>query len=357
MRINFIVPNIALTGGNRVIFEYANHLSLRGHDVNVIYPLMPYKFWRSNNYLIEVLIQSIKFIHNIIFRWNMKWFDLKARLVRVLFVSNLTVPDADVTFASCWPTAYSLNDLSSRKGKKMYFIHHYEIDSGPKELVDKTYSFPFIRITGSECSANELKKKLGIAIQKVILDTINFNIFYPEITREKNGKTVLAYYNIIDKSKDKRKGSRDAVKVMDIVKKEFPEAEFWAFGPKKDKNLPEYVKFHEKPTDEQLRKIYSTADIFFFTSHYEGFGLPPMEAMACRCAVASTDVGAVKEYSVPNETVLLSPPEDPVALSENIIKLLRDTDLQRRIAEKGYQHVKKFTWEHSTDLLEDAITQ
>jgi glycosyltransferase involved in cell wall biosynthesis len=163
--------------------------------------------------------------------------------------------------------------------------------------------------------------------------------------------TVLTYYN----GKDARKGSNDVVRAIAKVKSEFPEAEFWAFGPEKDKYLQEFVKFRERPSDRELRRLYSNADIFFYASSYEGFGLPPMEAMACGCAVVSTDVGAVREFSIPGETALLSPPEDHAALSENIQKLLRDTDLQRKIAEKGYKHVQQFTWEHSTDLLEEAI--
>jgi hypothetical protein len=343
-----------LTGGNRVIFEYANHLASRGHDVKVIYPLLPYKYLRGG--VLDngrAFNRMIKFFANITFRRNLRWFDLKAKLVRVPFVSDRSVPDADVTIASCWPTAYSLNGLSARKGKKVYLIHHYEIDSGPKEMVDKTYSFPFTRIAVSDFSAKQLKDKLGVVIKTIIPNGINFDVFHPEITRIKSGKTILTYYN----SKDMRKGSKDVVKTINRVKSEFPEAEFWAYGPDKDNDLPEFVKFYKRPSDGELRKLYSNADIFFYASSYEGFGLPPMEAMACGCAVVSTDVGAVREFSIPGETVLLSPPKDPEALSENIIKLLRDTDLQRRIAEKGYKHVQQFTWEHSTDLLEEAIEQ
>ena len=80
--------------------------------------------------------------------------------------------------------------------------------------------------------------------------------------------------------------------------------------------------------------------------------MPSMEAMACKCALVTTDVGAVRDYAVPEETALISPPRDPEALARNLIRLLDDEEELQRISLAGYKNIREFTWERSTRQLE-----
>ena len=92
-----------------------------------------------------------------------------------------------------------------------------------------------------------------------------------------------------------------------------------------------------------------------YPSWTEGFGLPPIEAMACGCAVVVTNVGGVPDYAINGETVLASPPRNPEILAQNIIKLIENEDERKRIAENGYNYVKQFTWDRATNQLEKVF--
>jgi glycosyltransferase involved in cell wall biosynthesis len=72
--------------------------------------------------------------------------------------------------------------------------------------------------------------------------------------------------------------------------------------------------------------------------------------------LVSTDIGGVRDYAEHEVTALLSPPKNPEALAQNIVRLLEDDELRIRIAEAGHERIKQFTWERSTDLLEQFLT-
>ena len=78
----------------------------------------------------------------------------------------------------------------------------------------------------------------------------------------------------------------------------------------------------------------------------------PQEAMACKCALVTTNVGAIADYTVPGETALVSPPGEPQALAQNLIRLLGDEEELRRISLAGYQKMREFTWEKAVKQLE-----
>lgn len=90
-------------------------------------------------------------------------------------------------------------------------------------------------------------------------------------------------------------------------------------------------------------------------SWQEGCQLPPMEAMACKCAVVTTNVGGIPDYAVAGQTALISDPRDPQALAQNIIRLLDYEAELMRISHAGYQHIKHFTWERATDKLQQVL--
>jgi len=172
-----------------------------------------------------------------------------------------------------------------------------------KTLVDATYTMPLHKITISSWLKELIENKFGEEVKATILNGINTEIFYNNKMMSKNNITVLMPYRPII-----WKGTADGMKALEIVKKMHPETEIHLYGSKKDKNVPIWAVFHEKPTDEDLRALYSSSDIFIFPSLVEGYGLPPMEAMACGCAVVATNVGGVPDYAIDGKTILASPP-------------------------------------------------
>lgn len=98
---------------------------------------------------------------------------------------------------------------------------------------------------------------------------------------------------------------------------------------------------------ETLRAFYQAAQVFTFPSLYEGFGLPPLEAMACGTPVVTSSVSSLPE-AVGDAAVMVSP-ENVFAISRGIKEALLDLDLRRDLREKGYRQVAKFRWERTAE--------
>jgi glycosyltransferase involved in cell wall biosynthesis len=96
-------------------------------------------------------------------------------------------------------------------------------------------------------------------------------------------------------------------------------------------------------SEADLTLLYSAADCFAFTSLYEGFGLTPLEAMACGAPVVCSDKTSLPE--VVGDAGLLVDPLDIQALSAAILRVLRAPDLPRELRARGLARAKQFSWE------------
>jgi len=346
VKITFILNSIGISGGVRVVFEYANHLYERGHQVSVIFPLIP--TWSDTKwYNIRTTAGAIKGIAQKLVKGNkINRFDLKAKLVRVTSLSERYIPDSDIVVATWWSTAYCVARYGDNKGKKFYLVQHYEIWGGPKEKVDSSYKLGLKIIAVSGWLKNIIESELGGDVEAVIPNAPSWE-FYPENRKENKVVRILMPYR-----KERWKGFSDGVKAFEIARRKYANIQLVVFGLGQGRNLPQYVEFHRNPTGAELRKVYNSCDIFLFPSHCEGFGLPPMEAMACKIPVVTTNVGAIPDYTIPNKTALVSQPRDVEGLARNVIRLVENTNMRKRIAENGYNHVKEFTWGKATDRLE-----
>ena len=154
----------------------------------------------------------------------------------------------------------------------------------------------------------------------------------------------------------KWKGTDDGLKTFSIVREKRPKTEFAVYGDAQYDNVPNWIRRYGQISDDELRRLYSSSDICVLSSWVEGCQLPPMEAMACGCAVVATDVGGIPDYAIQGETVLVSPPRKPEILANNVIKLLDDKEEMARISNAGQDFIKQFTWERATSQLEKIFT-
>ncbi|MCF7830908.1 glycosyltransferase family 4 protein [Candidatus Gracilibacteria bacterium] len=111
----------------------------------------------------------------------------------------------------------------------------------------------------------------------------------------------------------------------------------------KELELQDKVKLLGLVSEEDLVRLYNTASVYVFPSLYEGFGLPPLEAMKCGTPVVASHVSAIPE--VCGDAVLYFDPENILDMAEKINLLLTDSTLQQDLVKKGYEHVKQFSWE------------
>jgi len=350
MRISFIIPFINWTGGIRIIFEYAERLHQRGHEVAIYFPLFPYLF-SDQLYTFRGLRRWVGDLAlNLRRRTRQKWFRLSAPLIMVPWISDHFVRDGDAVIATAWPTAYSVYRLSSTKGTKFHLVQHYETWSGPSSVVDDSYRLPLHKIVIASWLQHLLEHKFGQPVLDTITNGIDLSLFYPEgRSNERTGRVLMQYSPL------EWKGVTDGLRAWKIVQQHCPGARLVMFGLERGPDVPPDVEFHQDPPQDKLRRIYSSCDIFVSTSWTEGCQLPPMEAMACQCAVVATNVGGVPDYTIPSQTALVVEPHDVDAMAQAIIRLLQNDDEWQRIAQAGYQYIKQFTWDRAVERFEDAL--
>lgn len=98
---------------------------------------------------------------------------------------------------------------------------------------------------------------------------------------------------------------------------------------------------------QDLPLVYNLAQIFVYPSIYEGFGLPPMEAMACGTAVITTAVSSMLDHV--GDAGILVPPQNEEALSQGMFDVLSNPALREELVIKGLQRTANFTWKHTAE--------
>lgn len=109
-----------------------------------------------------------------------------------------------------------------------------------------------------------------------------------------------------------------------------------------DLNIIDDIVFTGFVEDSFLPTLYSGADLFVYPSYYEGFGLPPLEAMSCKTAVITSNTTSIPE--VTNDCAILINPANNDSLSQNIFKLLENTEERVKLEEKAYKRSLQFSW-------------
>jgi glycosyltransferase involved in cell wall biosynthesis len=109
--------------------------------------------------------------------------------------------------------------------------------------------------------------------------------------------------------------------------------------------------------EEVYRQYFANAEALLLPSLYEGFGLTPLEAMACGCPVLVSNVGALPE--IYGDAALYCDPRNPRDIAEKMLQIVQDGNLREELRRKGYMRAKQFTWEkcaHQTlEVIEKVL--
>ena len=338
------------------MYEYANQLAARGHQVTVVHPARRLNTRHPLAKLYLRFAGKASKPRNSIHRAEVKWHPIDYR-VRMLYVPEPTtshVPDGDAVFAAFWAIAEYVIGYSPQKGRKFYLWLGYEGGwAGPTARVHSALRAPLDKIVISQW-LYEQGLKLGVPADEMTyipcgIDHAKYRIIHPIESRPP--RIVVLYHKL------PIKGAEDAIKALEIVRREFPTLQAVLFGVfPRPKGLPSWIEYHcDPPQEELIGSIYNGSSIYLSPSWSEGWGLPPAEAMACGCAVAAADSGGIRDFAEHEVTALLSPPKNPEFLAENVLRLLNDNDFRIRLAKAGYERIQEFTWERSTNLLEQFM--
>jgi glycosyltransferase involved in cell wall biosynthesis len=118
------------------------------------------------------------------------------------------------------------------------------------------------------------------------------------------------------------------------------------------------VTFIESPSDRVLAQLYRDAMLTCCGSSFEGFGLSVLEAMACGCAVACSDMMSLRELA--GDAVLYFSHDEVASIAEAISSLSDDPEFRRQLRQRGLQRSTEFTWEHAgrqlLTILENTVS-
>jgi glycosyltransferase involved in cell wall biosynthesis len=119
--------------------------------------------------------------------------------------------------------------------------------------------------------------------------------------------------------------------------------------------LHKYVRFLGYLPEETLAVMYRLAGVFVFPSLYEGFGLPPLEAMASGTPVVTSNVSSLPE--VAGDAAMLVDPYDPHSIADGVHRVLTDEALRRDLRRKGVARARQFSWEASVRRVHDIYAE
>ena len=164
-----------------------------------------------------------------------------------------------------------------------------------------------------------------------------FVLYAGNIKPHKNLERLIEAFQMI------RRGGLDQVKLL-IIGDEISKYATLRRAVHRHK-LHKHVRFFGFVSDKTLACLYRLAGVFVFPSLYEGFGLPPLEAMASGTPVITSNVSSLPE--VVGDAALLIDPTDPAAIADAMRRVLTDPTLVAGMRERGLARVGQFSWDRS----------
>ncbi|CDF57722.1 glycosyltransferase family 4 protein [Thermobrachium celere] len=217
---------------------------------------------------------------------------------------------------------------------------------------------------------SEIEKYYPFAKEKINVIYNGFNDFSKDPINEENLRK--DFENIISKKYiltvstiSPRKNIDGLIKAFNLIKAQIPHNLIIAgkngwnyehvFKLVDELNLKERVIFTGAVTDDELKLLYKNADLFVYPSYYEGFGLPPLEAMACGCPTLVSNLTSLPEV-VGNEEMTFDP-YDEKEIAMKIMYIVNNNLILKTFIENSLRIVKRFNWDKcSYEMLNIYLT-
>jgi len=353
LRITFVAPPVAMSGGIRVIAIYAKMLAGLGHRVVVVSPpVAPISLKQKLKSLLKYQVWPVR-------KPPVSHLDGLGLDHRVLSthraVADQDVPDADVVIATWWETAEWVYALNSRKGEKIYFIQGHEIfDFVPKERCRATYRLPLHKIVIAKWLAELMRDEYGDENVDLVSNSVDHQQFFAA-QRGKQARPTLGFLY----HKTSFKGVDVVLATVALLREKYPELRVLCFGshaPDDSAELAGYIEFEESPAQDKIRDIYAQCDVWVTASRTEGFNLPAMEAMACRAPVVATRTGWPVEAISSGVNGYLVDVDDVDGLVQSVSRILELGDVAwREMSEAAFLTVADSSWMSSCAQFESAL--
>jgi glycosyltransferase involved in cell wall biosynthesis len=354
MRISFILSSLRLSGGVQVIVEYANRMTMRGHQATLIA-----SGGTLDPHMLNELIPKVNVCQS---RLPLEPNPDLAHMIRLTWSLAQAVPPSDIVLSTHTPTtaACLLATRLLKRGRAVWLYQDYW-----EMFVGRPYESWLLRhaLRWHDCAlavSDYCRQELSSYSPGQVI-VVGEGLSHPEQLRSlpagearfdvRKQQTILYLGDTRP-----RKGLSDFLRAANLVYERLKDIRL-LIASKEDCQIESDVPFAyiHRPTRVALARLYATCDLFVSASWREGFGLPPLEAMACGAPVVLTDSGGVREYARPGENCLLVPIRDPEALAEAMLRVLTDRSLAVRLRRNGPPTAARFTWESAVDRFEHAL--
>lgn len=334
LTIGYFLPHKNLTGGLKMLLEQMKHLRKSGHKI--------YAFYRSDK---EKTVLP-------------PWIKLQVDK-EILVPSDQSflsyISDCDVGIAGWIDQIQELSKASIpivywEQGNEYLFGDHLNQSNRP--YLQNCYQQPVAVASVSPIISKILKTRFGRKAP-VIPNGIDTDFYYPEQHSNENIILLVGNPHLMFKGFDVAIQS-----LIRVWRAGFSFKVRWVCQTKPSLDhipFPFSIEYIVMPTQEELAQYYRQSDIFLFTSWYEGFGMPPLEAMASGVPVISTRCGGIDSFAQNNVNCILVEPGDIDQLAKGVIHLLDDEKAREVYSEKGRETALIFSSSNVTLQLENYL--
>lgn len=336
MRITFLVPGRGLAGGIKVMGEYAGRLRARGHEVAVLYRrpadgLHRLLQWWANRRAPDALDES------------------GCDLVPVRAFTSAVVPDGDALVATGLDAIRAASALGPEKGCLVDLVQTtVPMQDAPADARE-VLALDAHRVAVSDYVAAYLRDRFGVEAT-VVPNGVDHSRFYPENRRQRQPATIGMMCAV-----GPGKANDEGFEAIRRVRDTWPDVRLVVFGAQQPRGAPPRTEVFVRPKTSRLRSLYAGCDVWLAPSGTEGFGLPVLEAMACRAVPVAARAGGHTALVEDEVSGFLVPPGDVEAMVKRTGLLVDDDSLLRQMGEAAHQRSLQFDWETSTDRLEGLL--
>lgn len=335
-----------LSGGFRVITEYADYLGRQGHEVfTVSPPLSPRPLFQGPLRRLPLRRRPVcddSFIRDRAFT------NIVSKDASLLTPDD--VPDADVIIATWWLTAEWIDTMPPEKGKPVHFVQDLEIFPYlPQDRSKAVLMHPRPKICVAGWLEDALKKDFGAEDIITVFNGTNFGGFAPGSPFDNRSGVGCLH---APSPRKRFSLARDAVK--EVKQRGVTDCPFKGFGSSPVSASDGFDHFQHRPPQGELAQIYGSCRAWLFSSESEGFGLPILEAMAMGTPVIATRAGAAPDLVNDSNGRLVN--DTPEAMADAIIELTTmGEDEWSSMSRNASQTAEEHTSERAAEKFAQAI--
>lgn len=338
MKISLLLLGRGVAGSVRSSMRVGNELLARGHDVRIFYRDDLSGLWNR----VRKIWLKLRY------GFNNDWllmFNGRSFCYRKLNATDFS--SDELIISMCARTTFDMWNLPEEVGIKVLYCRGAEIQNR-KQLME-ALELPIYKI----------------AISSRLAEMIARETNQPVVGNVGNGVDTKEYFSsILDSEREgigstfgwsKAKDPDSIIDIMQMLGRRLPGVSRHLFSSGKKPKGVKGVHFKRLPTIEEARRIYSGRKVWFLASISEGCPNPLLEAMACGCAVVSTDCGSPSDIIKDGVNGFLVEVGNTKAMVDKIVLLYNNEQLRNQICANATKTIESYSWPKAVDKLEGYL--